>query len=81
MPSIVRLQIVSNATCQAHTRTARDSTIGLAETQCAALIRCPSGVHQAHFFPRVPGRWCELGYIPADGAIDNRLVCNDAQKA
>ena len=42
--------------------------------QCTALIRCPSGLHQAPFLRCVPGRWCELGYMPADGAIDSHFV-------
>jgi hypothetical protein len=42
--------------------------------QCTALIRCPSGVHQAPFLRCVPGRWCELEHMPADGAIDSHFV-------
>jgi len=35
-------------------------------------------MHQAHFLHRIPGHWFELGYIPADGAIDTRAVCDGA---
>jgi hypothetical protein len=43
--------------------------------QCAALIRCPSDLHQAPLRWCVPDRWCGLGCMPADGAINGRFLC------
>jgi hypothetical protein len=48
---------------------------GGAEMQCAALIRCPSDLHQAPLRWCVPDRWCGLGCMPADGAINGRFLC------
>lgn len=73
-------------TCQTCTYLA-GTTLGLAEVQCAAHIRCPSYLHQAPFLCCDPGRWCELGYmqyrlmapstvVPRTIAGPTLLVCN-----
>ena len=71
-----RGETISNVTCLAPTHRAC-ATSGLGPMQCNALIRCPSDSHQAPFLCCVPGHWCELGYIPADGAITGRSACHD----